>query len=439
MLTQNVSDDNDVTLPVFLGALPSGNANDMPPITRRDCLVGAGAFVACAGVVSECAAATPLIAPSAFAVKGINLNGASHHPLPVCTANALRSYADARSGGQFVPGLQGHEALRRAIACLAGLMNANVDELMLVPSATYGENMLVSALGIAGRGARVVSDILHFKSSLYQYGVLAGRGLDFTVVPMRNGGIELEDLDRAITPGTDLVSVSLVSYENGFTHDIKALSELAHKRGALLYVDVTQGAGAVPLNVKVLDIDACACSGFKWLMGESGAGFLYVRRELHPRLQRVLCGYHQLKKFEYHAFPLETPSHKLFEFQAEDDLNGHLAIGSISNAGIVALATSLEFVAGLGVQAIEEHRQPLLRELEISMAEAGIKSWTPAGSRSPIATYIYPNIGALLGEKLDRVGINVTLATHRIRVSPSVYNSLDDIAQLTQILREGLS
>jgi hypothetical protein len=78
----------------------------------------------------------------------------------------------------------------------------------------------------------------------------------------REGRIAPEDMARAITPGTKLVSVSAVSTYNGFQHDLKAISAMAHKVGALVYADIIHAAGAVPVDVKL--IDAEGAKSFSW-------------------------------------------------------------------------------------------------------------------------------------------------------------------------------
>ncbi|MEJ0057504.1 MAG: aminotransferase class V-fold PLP-dependent enzyme [Bacteroidota bacterium] len=99
------------------------------------------------------------------------------------------------------------------------------------------------------------------------YGQLAKQGLDVHVVRDRDNKINLKDLDAAITPGTTLVALSLVSTVNGFQHDLKAICDIAHSRGALVYADIIQAAGAVPIDVRATGVDFCACASYKWLMG----------------------------------------------------------------------------------------------------------------------------------------------------------------------------
>ena len=68
----------------------------------------------------------------------------------------------------------------------------------------------------------------------------------------------------------------------------------AHARGAYVYADIVQAAGNTPLDVRASGLDFAACSKFKWLMGDFGLGFLYVKEELLDRvLGRTQYGYYQ--------------------------------------------------------------------------------------------------------------------------------------------------
>src|ERR1051326_9570276 len=101
----------------------------------------------------------------------------------------------------------------------------------------------------------------------------------------RDFRIDLKDLERVIDKKTKLVEISLVAMANGFQHDLKAVCDLAHSRGAYVYADIVQAAGNTPIDVRASGVDFAACATFKWLMGDFGLGFLYVKEEL---LDRVL-------------------------------------------------------------------------------------------------------------------------------------------------------
>src|SRR5690606_15946306 len=100
-----------------------------------------------------------LMTADAFGFAGVNLNGASHHPLPVQTQKAVEDYLKARRSSAFKPARDGFVQQRDAISLFGKLINAEPDELMFIPSTSYGESMVVAALGLHRGGGRVVSDI----------------------------------------------------------------------------------------------------------------------------------------------------------------------------------------------------------------------------------------------------------------------------------------
>ena len=87
-------------------------------------------------------------------------------------------------------------------------------------------------LDLARKKGNVVIDELHFTSSLYLFKELEKKGVELRIVKHRNWAIDVADMDRAIDRNTRLVSLALVSNVNGYLHDCKAVSALAHARGA---------------------------------------------------------------------------------------------------------------------------------------------------------------------------------------------------------------
>jgi selenocysteine lyase/cysteine desulfurase len=376
-----------------------------------------------------------LVGRDEFPLDGIQLNAAYTHPLPRRAALAIQAYLTHRTEAALQPTLpESREGRKRAVERFARLINASVDEVLMVPSTMVGENCVARGLGLGKRRDKVVTDILHFEGSLYLYDSLAKHGLKHVIVPARDGRIDMNDMNKAITRGTRLVSVSYVSYINGFTHDLKALCDLAHSRGALVYADVIQAVGAVPLDVKATGLDFCAASGFKWMMGEQGAGFLFVRAGLLPKMKRFLFGYQQLDDVIYHAFPFEPKGRRLIEFTVASDMMGHFGVGTYANANYIGLAESLGLIEQLGVDKIVAHRSPMIRRLQEALPPKGFKPLTPAGSTAPLVSFAYKDADKRFGDALTKAKINAQLYPYRLRVSPSVYNTMDDIEALISAL-----
>lgn len=366
---------------------------------------------------------TGLPAKDLFKVKGTYLNAAYTHPMSIATARAARAYIDRRVASDRAADQKMDSIRDETKVLFAKLINASPEEIAYVPSTMVGENLVVSGLGLPGTNARVVTDELHFEASLYLYGQLAKQGLDLTVVPHRDNKIDLNDLDAAIKPGTRLVALSLVSTVNGFQHDLKAVCDLAHSRGALVYADIIQAVGAVPIDVKATGVDFCATASYKWLMGDFGLGFLYVRKDRLDQMKRSQYGYRQIAEFKSHT-----------DFKTKDDVSGYFQVGTFASPVIAALNDSLSYILKTGVENIQAHRAPLIKKLQAELPRLGYAAMTPLDSTSPVLAFAFKDAHRLK-PKLDAAGVEITLYENRFRVSPSVYNDINDAEKLIEALK----
>jgi len=368
-----------------------------------------------------------------FDIKGIYLNAAYTHPMSIGSAQNVKHYLDLRmADGKAMDTIDDDRNMARSL--FASLINADADEISWVPGTMVGENLIVNGLGLPGTNARIVTDAYHFDGSLYLYSELAKQGADVKLVLPKNNKIDLADMDAAIKPGTKLVAVSLVSMINGFQHDLKTLCDIAHSRGALVYADIIQGAGAVPIDVHAWGLDFCACATYKWLMGDFGAGFLYVRKDKLPLLKRSQYGYRQIKDMTSHVFPFDKPGTPPFEFVRGDKTRNYFEVGTLGNAAVPALLFSLDYLLNTGVDKIQNYRQPLVDRLQQDLAKLGYQPMTPADSKSPIVSFAMEGAEKKLSGKLSAAGINIQLYENRFRISPSVYNTMDDISRLIEVL-----
>ena len=109
-----------------------------------------------------------------------------------------------------------------------------------------------------------------------------------------SGRLDLERLAEACDERTRIVTVSWIGFATGYRHDVAKIVEIAHKRGALMFLDAIQGLGVFPLDVNELGIDFMAADGHKWLLGPEGAGIAYIRRENLNRLRPIGPGWHSV-------------------------------------------------------------------------------------------------------------------------------------------------
>jgi selenocysteine lyase/cysteine desulfurase len=320
-----------------------------------------------------------------------------------------------------------------AVAKFAALVNVDPNDVAVVPSTMEGENHVAAALGL-NENAGAVTDIYHYDASLAMYGELAKRGVPVTCLRPKDNRIPLEDVERAITGHTKLVAVSHIASDTGHQYDLKALCDVAHKKGALVYADIVQSAGAVPLDLKASGVDF-ACSGaYKWLMGEFGAAFLYVRPDRLSELKRTAVGWRSLSSNHSHAYPFDPPGPALGDWTTRDNAAGMFEVSTPAWISLAMLVASIDYVSGLGVTNIAAHRKPLIARLREELPKRGFAPMTAPENDGPIITFAYKDAQKTLEPLLAAANIKITVGDNRIRVSPSVYNDMGDIERLLQVL-----
>jgi selenocysteine lyase/cysteine desulfurase len=399
----------------------------------RRALIGAAALAP--GLAVQAAVAPAGLPDKAnFPFEGTYLDAAFTHPFGRFAAAAGHAYEQIRLAEPHAIG-PGRNARHGAVERFARLINADPTEIAVVPSTLEGENLVNAALGI-GPGAGVVTDALHYDGSLVLYGEMQRHGVPVGVVRPRDGRIDLADLKALITPKTRLVAVSLVSSTTGFMHDLPELCALAHRQGALVYADIIQAAGAMPVDVKASGVDFACCGTYKWLMGDFGTAFLYVRGDRLDRLKRPQVGWRQVRDQESHVLPLEPPGPAIGPYQLSKGTAA--SIFEVSTPAWAALAVgqaSLDYILARGVAAISNHVAGLNRRLQDDLPSLGFTPLTPRDAPGPLVAFACRDARARFAPRLSAASITVSLYEHRIRISPSVCSSPDDVSYLIATLR----
>ena len=377
-------------------------------------------------------ASSSLVDQQAFSIDGTYLDAAYTHPLGEVARRAALDYVEIRhKDPQSVSPRQNPRGV--AVERFARLINAAVQDIAIVPSTMDAENLVNACLGV-GAGVGVLTDAVHYDGSLVLYGELQRKGTPVAVVRPREGRVDLADVRAALTRDTRLIAVSQVSSSTGFEHDLAELCALAHSHGALVYADIIQAAGALPIDVRESQVDFAGCGTYKWLMGDFGTAFLYVRPEVLGQIKRVEVGWRQVKDQESHVLPFELSGPAIGPYTMATGAAGLFEVSTPAWGALATVAGSLAYIEQLGVATLVRHRQPLMERLQSRLPALGFKSLTPAGSRSPLVVFACQNAKKRFASHLKAAKIKVSIYEHRIRVSPSIYNTLDDIDHLIKVL-----
>src|SRR5262249_57828085 len=169
-------------------------------------------------------------------------------PLPAPVADTLRKWIDeaVADGTPIWP--EWVARIERMRADAATMIGATPEEIALVRNTTSGISLIAEGLTWKP-GDNVVTLADEFPSNMFPWLQLADRGVETRRVPTENGLLNLDDLAAACDARTRLVSVSWVGYATGYKHDVDRILEIAHSRGALMFLDAIQGLGAFSIDV----------------------------------------------------------------------------------------------------------------------------------------------------------------------------------------------
>ncbi len=332
------------------------------------------------------------------------------------------------------------EDARNAVARFVGAPKAH--EIIFTKNATEAMNLFAQSWGRANldEGDVVVITEMEHHANIVPWQMLRNeRGIEIRWIPItETGELDLSELD-VLLDGAKLVSVTAMSNVLGTLNPIRRIADAAHAVGAIVMADGSQYVPHLPTDVADLGVDAMIFTGHK-MLGPTGVGVLWGKTELLDAMPPFLGGGDMIMQVTKEGFTTNVLPHK---FEA----------GTPNIAEIIGLGAAVEYLEGLGMEAVRKHEVSLtayaLRTLNERFGD-DITVHGPAepASRGGVLSIAYKDVHPHdLSQVLDQENVCVRAGHHcakplmqimevnaTARASVHIYNDEADIDALADAL-----
>lgn len=337
--------------------------------------------------------------------------------MPRRTRDRLKQYADEWDTRGIRAWEEGWWEMPVTIGDLIGrIIGAGHGEVVMQQNVSICQAIVAGCFDWSAKRNKIVTEDMNFPSNLYIY---QQSGARLVRVPSSDRiTVPLDRMLAAIDEETALVSVSHVLFRSSYIQDLAEITKRTHQMGAMIVADLYQSAGTVPVNVRELGVDFATGGSVKWLCGGPGAGYLYVRRDLWPRLRPRVTGW------AAHRDP--------FAFSIEHDYDPGVARflnGTPNIPAMYAARSGYEIINEVGVENIRAKSLRQTARLIEHAEDAGFRVNSPKNPAERGGTVVIdvPN-GYEVTKELSRRDFLVDYRPGAgIRVAPHFYSKDEEL------------
>lgn len=306
-----------------------------------------------------------------------------------------------------------YENVERARDNVAGLLGVKPADIGFPLNVAHGMNIVARSLG--NLKGNVVMPQWEYPSAMYPW--ITGTDLQVRLVPADGYQMDPGRFADSLDSGTRAIVISVVSYFTGERVDLRTYREIADRHGAMLIVDFSHALGAAPFDVSNADF-AFGC-GYKWALGTHGAGIGYCNRDRHPGWKPTDSGWTSVEWID--------AGDRDQTINMVDD-GRRFEHGNPSALSVQILGAGAAYLADIGLHRIERYLLSLTGELRRGLQSLGLNLLTPAEDhrRLGIIAFSIQN-ERVWRQELEKRHVLAWVGDKRVRLSPHVYNSREDV------------
>lgn len=385
----------------------------------------------------------PIFYQSGYNKPSIYLDNASTTQKPLKVIHAIESYyrtynANVHRGVHYI-GQLATKAIEESRDYICKFINAsNSEEIIFTKGTTESINLLAYSMNdfVVDGDEIILSEIEHH-SNIVPWQLLSRRKhVNLKIIPIdENACLNLLSFEKLLNYRTKLIAINHISNVLGIVNPIKKIIEMAHSKGAWVFIDGAQALCHAKVDVRDLNVDFYAFSSHK-MYGPPGLGVLYGKRKL-------------LKKFLPWQGGGEMIKDVSFEKTLYADLPYKLEAGSPNISGIIAWKSALKFLEEIGIERIQKYEKYCINEVSKELKQnTNILLYAKNAPSSSIIAFNLLGIHSFdVGCVLDRMGIAVRTGHHCaqpllhtldevgvVRASFAIYNTLDEAEQFCKAI-----
>jgi cysteine desulfurase/selenocysteine lyase len=394
--------------------------------------------------VSAIRADFPALAQRAHGRPLVYLDNAATTQKPRQVIDALRTYYERDNAnvhrGVHMMSERATEAYEGARENVRAFINAaSVREIVFTRNATESINLVARAWGDANvrKGDEVLITAMEHHSNIVPWQLLCERtGATLKVAPIDDrGDLLMDDFERLITPKTKIVAAVHLSNALGTVNPVADIVALARRAGATVLIDGSQAAYHMAVDVAALGADFYAFTGHK-LYGPTGIGVLYGREAVLDAMPPFLGGGDMIRTVT-------------FQGSTWNDLPYKFEAGTPNIAGAVGLGAAIDYVRGIGFDALEPHETALVARATAGLQNVpGVRIVGTARQKASVVSFVMDGIHPHdIGTIVDREGVAIRTGHHcaqpvmdrfgipaTARASFAMYNTLEEVDALVSAL-----